>query len=523
MNKIFRISFALKNTYRVNSILYALKQVPLLKKLLPDSLYSVRALKIFANVLSGVWELVSVFLGKFLYLFILSFYVVGLYGLDRTDGLFMHILLFLTLTGTQMNTGMFDPTRDKYYAMILMRMDARSFTLVNYGYLMLKVVVGFMPFSLAFGVMEGVPAWLCLVMPFSIAGMKLVAASYTLWHYEHRPYDICENPIKKSVWLFTAVMLFLAFGLPAVGIVLPLAVSSAIMLVFIPAGAASVMRIARFKKYREVNQYLLSKMVNQMDDLHHMSKKLNENLITSVAGITSKKKGFYFLNELFVKRHQKILWNASKKITYVCLFIICGAMLLLYIMPEIRETVNGVILTWLPYFSFIMYSINRGTSFTQALFMNCDHSLLTYSFYKKPEFILKLFRIRLMEIVKVNIVPAAVIGLGLPLILFASGGTDNYLNYVVMLVSIIAMSVFFSIHYLTMYYLLQPYNAGTELKSGTYKIVMFITYLTCFSLMQIRIPVLIFGVLCIAFCIVYSVAACVLVYKFAPKTFKLRA
>ena len=73
MNKIFRISFALKNTYRVNSILYALKQVPLLKKLLPDSLYSVRALKIFANVLSGVWELVSVFLGKFLYLFIYRF------------------------------------------------------------------------------------------------------------------------------------------------------------------------------------------------------------------------------------------------------------------------------------------------------------------------------------------------------------------------------------------------------------------------------------------------------------------
>lgn len=42
MNKTLRLSFALKITYRVNSILYALKQIPLLKKLLPAALYRVR-------------------------------------------------------------------------------------------------------------------------------------------------------------------------------------------------------------------------------------------------------------------------------------------------------------------------------------------------------------------------------------------------------------------------------------------------------------------------------------------------
>ena len=33
MNKTLKISFALKNTYRVNSILYGLKQIPLVKKI----------------------------------------------------------------------------------------------------------------------------------------------------------------------------------------------------------------------------------------------------------------------------------------------------------------------------------------------------------------------------------------------------------------------------------------------------------------------------------------------------------
>ena len=163
-----------------------------------------------------------------------------------------------------------------------------------------------------------------------------------------------------------------------------------------------------------------------------------------------------------------------------------------------------------------------GTGFTKALFMNCDHSLLTYSFDKQPACILKLFRIRLRESMKVNALPAVVVGDGCCAVLYVSGRTENPLNYAVMFVSILCMSLFFSNHYLTIYYLLPPYKAGTEIKSGMYQIIMSATYLACFALMQVMMPILVFGVACIAFCIVYSVVACVLVYRFAPKTFRLR-
>ena len=169
-----------------------------------------------------------------------------------------------------------------------------------------------------------------------------------------------------------------------------------------------------------------------------------------------------------------------------------------------------------------MYTINRGTNFTQALFMNCNHSLLTYSFYKQPGLILSLFQIRLREIMKINAVPALVIGGGLALILFATGGTDNPLNYVVLIVSIRCMSLFFSIHYLTIHYLLQPYNAGTELKSGTYRIVSAATYGICWAFMQLRMPLMIFGIMTIVFCVLYSIIASILVYRLAPKTFRIR-
>ena len=100
MNKTLKISFALKNTYRVNSILYALKQMLIIKMILPSALYGARGLKIFANILSGLWELLSAFLGKFVYL--MCIYAIAAYGYDGYSdkgGLFLHILLFLTVIG----------------------------------------------------------------------------------------------------------------------------------------------------------------------------------------------------------------------------------------------------------------------------------------------------------------------------------------------------------------------------------------------------------------------------------------
>lgn len=207
----------------------------------------------------------------------------------------------------------------------------------------------------------------------------------------------------------------------------------------------------------------------------------------------------------------------------MALCVVAAALIAVSFIPGAKEEINEIPLRFLPYFTFVMYVINRGAGFTQALFMNCDHSLLTYSFYKKPKFVLRLFWIRLREIIKINLPPAAIIGGGLAALLYATGGTDDPTDYAVIIVSIICMSVFFSMHYLTIYYLLQPYNAGTEIKSGTYQLIMSATYLVCYFMMQVKMPTKVFGLAAIAFCVVYCAAASVLVYKFAPKTFKILA
>ena len=259
-----------------------------------------------------------------------------------------------------------------------------------------------------------------------------------------------------------------------------------------------------------------------MDTIAQTTKAGVEKKISADSSITSNRKGFEYLNELFIKRHRKILWSSTEKIAYVCTAIVIGTLLLLYLKPEVKPAVNHLVRNCLPYFTFIMYAINRGTGFTQALFMNCDHSLLTYSFYKEPGCILKLFQIRLREIMKINAVPALIIGGGLALVLFVSGGAVRWLDYGVLVISVLSMSLFFSVHYLVIYYLLQPYNAGIEIKSGMYRVVMSVTYFCCFYMMKLRMPVIAFGSMMIAFCVIYCIAACVLVYRLAPKTFRLR-
>ena len=86
MIKTLRISFSLRNTYRVNSILYSIRQIPLIKNIFPETIYRMQGFKVLANVLSVFGEIISAFLGKILYFLLMIMGASLLYGLpEETD------------------------------------------------------------------------------------------------------------------------------------------------------------------------------------------------------------------------------------------------------------------------------------------------------------------------------------------------------------------------------------------------------------------------------------------------------
>ena len=525
MLKTLRISFSLKNTYRVNSILYAIRQIPLIKRIIPATVYQIQGFKIFANILSVIWEILSVFLGKLLYFLMMIVGAAEILDVPAESGaqIALHLLLVLSVIGATLNTYMFNPARDKYYAMILLGMDAREYTLIHYFYAILKVVAGFTLCAFAFGLPMGLSVWQCLLVPFYVAGVKMAYAAKQLISYEKYGTVNHENKLSKLWWIAFLLLIGAAYGLPAIGFMLPEPVSVICMGVGILLGVLSLRKILTFAHYRPMYQELLADtVVFNSADAQKLQADLSRKKISADVSIQSNRRGFEYLNELFIKRHQKLLWKPVKRMTVILLSLIVILLIALPFVPEGKSVLNQLLMTCLPYMVFVMYAINRGTGFTQALFINCDHSLLTYPFYKQPKNILKLFWIRLRELIKVNLLPASVIGAGLALLLFATGGTDHPLNYVVLFVSVVALSIFFSVHYLTLYYLLQPYNAETEVKSGTYQLVTGVTYFICFMMLQIELPTLIFGIMTIAFCVIDCIVASVLVYQLAPRTFRIR-
>ncbi len=524
MYNTFITSFKLRSAYRTNSIIYAIREFPLVKKLLSTSLYKDKSLKTFGNVVSIILEICSIFLGKLLYIWLCIFSLLSLFEVNTSDS-FLHIFVFLTLAGGLLNTYMFNPTKDKYYAIIIMRMEAREFALANYCYAMLKTLLGFMPFTIMFGLVTNVPLIICLTMPIFVVMVKITSSAYVLLKYKRTGYATNENKITKGYWIIIGFLLTLAYGLPYIDFTINTVVYWLCLVVSLILGACSIKVISQFKLYKSMYRQLLIPDNVYIADKQLTNKAVKDKVVGQIEhdiNFTSNKTGYARFHDLFVKRHNKILLRAVKRQTIFIGLIIVVASIIVLINSEAATTLNSILLVYLPYFVFIMYSLNRGTTLTQALFMNCDHSMLTYRVYRTPKVILGVFKERLKTLIYINMFPALLIGSGLTFLLFISGGTTQPLNYAVTFISIPCMSIFFSVHYLVMYYLLQPYNISTEIKSSTYVVVQSITYFVCYWMIGFKFPTLYFGIIIIMVSILYSLISLYLVYKHAPKTFRIR-
>lgn len=521
MISTFFLSFRLKNAYRVNSILYSLKQLPIIKRILPEKLYGVRGLKILGNIISAIWEFIMIFLGKFLYI---AFMIAAMLGIYQTNSAatFLHIFFFLTICGGLMNTYLFDPTKDKYYAMFLMNMDAKEYTISNYLYQMIKVLIGFLPFTCFYGMSVGLPLWIMILCPIFVMMVKTFINSLSLIDFKRTKKVKNENLPTSVVWILLLVLLVCAYALPYISIVMPTWMFLIFFGLSLGLGIFGFYQIFHFPYYRFLYKQLLTNAPLVIDQTS-IRRDVSLSQIELDTSLNSTKEGFSYFHELFVKRHRKILTKAIKKQTIVLVGIAIVMSFLVKVNASVASTTNHLMLVFLPYFVFIMYMLNRGTTLTQAMFMNCDHAMLSYRIYRKPNVILGLFKERLKTLIGLNLIPATVIGFTLALLLFLSGGTSNVYNYFVLFFSILAMSVFFSVHYLVMYYLMQPYNVHTEMKSSTYSVVQGVTYFVCYYMMQLRLPTFYFGLSVTALCILYSLLSLWFAYRLAPKTFKLRA
>ena len=253
----------------------------------------------------------------------------------------------------------------------------------------------------------------------------------------------------------------------------------------------------------------------RMVDIKDKDKKIDEKKLRN-------KHGYDLFNTIFFERHREILLRSAKWFASISFAIIIGIILLIQITPSLKEGLNNFLLNNIAWFVLIMYFINRGSIITQAMFYNCDHSMLTFNFYRNPKVILNVFRTRVLTVSKVNLIPAVVIAIGLVVLLYMTGGSPNLIDYISIPIFIIVLSIFFSIHYLVIYYLFQPYDKNMKMKSAAYSIISAVTYIVAYSFTDFKMSTTIFSLLAIAATILYIVLALIVVYKKAPETFRIK-
>ncbi len=527
MIKTIKSLFLIRKTYQANSFIYYLKRLPLIGNIFPYSLYSTKGLKDAFSVISVIYLISKMFLGKTIYVllvalatgFMLNFNIITI---DNSQ-VFLNVMLFLTIAGGIAKCYVLEPNKDINYAITFLRMDAKQVVTHSYFCFLLSNIIGFLPIYLLFPLLREIGfVSACSLFALMISSKIIGGAAKLKIRSKKANYNLNNESFKE---------LFLCALVACVGVVISffnIAVNSfTVLFLAVIFGLMAVIAINYLHKYNNYNKIYKTLFLNW----ETVSNKTNSNKVVRDAfskqilddgNINYNKKGYTFLNDCFIKRHRKLLFGSTKKFVIAQGLILIVAVLAILFVPNAAQVANSAATSLLPFLTYLMCFTNCAERISKVLFMNCDNEMLTYRMYRQPKAILSMFRLRLKAILFMDWFQSLPLALGLPLVLFISGGAQNTLDYLILFISVMAMSAFFSVHNLAVYYVLQPYNKEVEMKNPLYGIVKGITYVGCYALMQINLPFEFFGIAIIIFSIVYVLLFAPLAYLIAPKTFKLK-
>ena len=87
---------------------------------------------------------------------------------------------------------------------------------------------------------------------------------------------------------------------------------------------------------------------------------------------------------------------------------------------------------------------------------------------------------------------------------------------------ILILSLFFSIHDLFLYYIMQPYTTELNIRNPFFGVINGVVYWVCYLSSRIKTPPTYFVGIVLTTTILYIMVALCSVYKFAPKTFRVK-
>lgn len=514
-------------TQKVNIVLYYLRMLPWIGKKIPEHLFANIKTKQVLAVLAFLVSLVYNFLMKLLYvgvLIVLPSVLMTSEGKGNTTFCVVFLYAILSgLAGPLISDVLTRPVKKDYIMIQLMHMDTKRYVEANWLiYAILQAIMLFLAIALlGYG---NLPVWYALGMCTSSFLMRLFGNVYHLYAAQKN-----GKPLSMT---YSILMFFLLYGIAYGGAYLGKNSELAWLVVvcFLTIAILSIFVTIHLKKKLQYNLVMRSLIASNRSVIDGSFKKeayskdveIREKDISLEelhSGKYKEKKGYAYLNALFFQRHKRLFYKPMRNRIGFILVAFLITNIAVYFLGDIIVIESP--LQALPPMVFVLYSISIGERVTRAMFYNCDVSLLRYGYYRQADAILTNFKIRLSKIMSLNAVLATMICLGFVVMSFLMPKPFKLFDLALFALCIYSISLFFSVHHLCMYYLLQPYTGELEMKSPIFGMISGIVYF--FSYMAMRLDgSLLFTIIVLCATLLYSVVALLLVYKLAPKTFHIR-
>lgn len=508
-------------TYTVNSFLYILRGLPIFKDLLTDDIYKSNFLKKIITAFMIVFFIVRAICLKFFYFFLI-FVSCYEFFLDTFIKSYFHIYFVLTIIGMFINNKLLNSSKKKYFSINLFKVNANEMAKSDLLWNQLSNLILNSICIIFFGYLINSPIIYSIILIIFTLSIRFIGEALNIMFYKKYNYIWYSN---TKLYISVLTILLIIMLLPVINIFISLRLITSITIITIILGIISANYLFKRTDYKLMYQHLFSivNVMNSKTDKDYLRQAMVEVKEKDKKIDTKKiigKKGYDLFNTIFFERHKEILIRSAKKYSFILIGIYIVISYLITIDSSFASDVSKFLHNNLGWFVVIMYFVNRGAIITQAMFFNCDHAMLNYNFYRKPKTLLELFKKRLLTLSKVNLLPALVIGIGNTILLVLCK-EFNLIFIITIFLFIIFLSIFFSVHYLVIYYLLQPFNKDLEVRKLSYSFVTLITYIVSYMMTSVTVSSILLSVFGLLFTIIYIVLGLCLVYKYAPKTFKL--
>ncbi len=525
-----------------NGFFYFLKKIPLIGKIFKNSNKWIHKIDFLILPLSILFGFLRSIFNKVIYYLVMYFVVLSMtldffeVSIPKNTEMILFYIAGLTLIGTFRDYDFFYTNNTTSYIFIKqMKLDPKKYYLSSYFY---QTILNVISFSLIYYIILKIAGGFFGQVNISY----LNVFSFTMIAYSLRfivAYIFLKRNLTKDkfkvynyiVYPLMVILLIALIVLIGMGKIIDVQVLFNPLMLFL-AIVVFAMLIFRFMATDNIryisNNFLVIKDLKSIEEaeIDAMGLQVEDGQIKVDGKDFSSYKGIEYINKIFFHRHKSILKKKVRIGNIIKIAIFTGISIgAVYISQNndlpLAENAKDIeeIKSYLPYVIFAAsYFMYTGEFFVKYCFYNMDKDLMRHAYYRTSENVLKSIKIRVVELIKYYLSPYLFM-LGMILVVCASLSFGYTYTISLLLISFAGL-LFFSMHYLYIYYLLQPFTESAKVKNPLYSGLTYVIYMIMYFSGTSDSKDLIFKYILI-FVVIYLILGGFLVYKFAPKRFKI--